>query len=169
MSIIVPSLDKKKNHKKMDLSSFISSYHLFLSSFMKGLLFVMILMNNDDQIIEGSRKASLIKEKQPVYGSISQIFLQRTNSISNTQLFPQPSYEDYLSIFGREEYDPYTLVMNGLKSLEKAQMIVASMKKENGVSEIVWKDCCTMCQRVGIIDGIECIGYVNECFGGKKD
>ena len=48
MSIIVPSLDKKKNHKKMDLSSFISSYHLFLSSFMKGLLFVMILMNNDD-------------------------------------------------------------------------------------------------------------------------
>lgn len=84
-------------------------------------------------------------------------------------MFPQPSYEDYLSIFGKEEFDPYTLVMNGLKSLEKAQMIVASMKKENGVSEIVWKDCCTMCQRVGIIDGIEYIGYVNECFGGKED
>lgn len=59
--------------------------------------------------------------------------------------------------------------MNGLKNLEKAQMIVASMKKENGVSEVVWKDCCTMCQRVEVINIIECIGYVNECFSWKED
>lgn len=43
----MPSLDKKKNHKKMDLSSMISSYHLFLSAFMKGLLFVRVLKKSD--------------------------------------------------------------------------------------------------------------------------
>lgn len=122
----------------MAVTSILTSYHLFLTNYLRGLLF----------LIKGCEKLQLIKQRTPVFTSVEQLFEQRILSFMNTGILPPFHYSDFTAVFEKDEYDGGRLVMNGVKYLESAQKIVMDMKKETHTSKIVWNDCCTMCQRV---------------------
>ena len=113
-------------------------------------------------MIEGCHKGGLIACKDPVFSTIDQLFLQRSNAITGTGLFPPATMNDYNSVFMNEEYTPVTLVTNGLEYLEKAQEFITRMKKDNGVSELVWNECCTLCQRVNNLIVVLFLVYIDE-------
>lgn len=98
----------------------------------------------------------MLKQKEPVFTSVEQLFAQRILPLLNTGLFPPYEYSDFLNVFEREEYDETRLVMNGMSYLDHAQKVVMEMKKERAVSSIVWNELCTMCQRVGMEVYFDC-------------